>query len=118
MHLIYATITLTFANKDKFMSRASRKVGTVFFCLCWSLHFPYSYSLFVFCHGMEQGRRNSVVVGRDGFEELYMFSPGSSHEFYGKYAYICVGQSAVLKPIILGPNESWTGGQRLHNPNL
>lgn len=71
-----------------------------------------------FCHGIEQGRRNSVVVGRDGFEELYMFSPGSSHESYGKYAYICVGQSAMLKPIVLGPNESWTGGQRLHNPNL
>ncbi|XP_062004082.1 protein NDH-DEPENDENT CYCLIC ELECTRON FLOW 5 [Rosa rugosa] len=67
---------------------------------------------------IDRGRRNSVVVGRDGFEELYMFSPGSSHEYYGEYAYICIGQSAVLNPIILGPKESWTGGQRLHNPNL
>lgn len=54
MHLIFVTITLSFANKDKFMSRASRKVGTVFFCLCWSLHFPYNYSCFFFV--MESNR--------------------------------------------------------------
>ncbi|XWS58271.1 hypothetical protein CRYUN_Cryun08bG0019600 [Craigia yunnanensis] len=29
------------------------------------------------------GRRNSVVVGREGFDEVYMFCPGSSHEIYG-----------------------------------
>lgn len=67
---------------------------------------------------MKQGRRNSVVVGRDGFKELYMFSPGSAHECYSKYSYICVGQSAVLEPIILGPEDVWRGGQHLHNPNL
>ncbi|KAF5735244.1 photosynthetic NDH subunit of subcomplex B 2 chloroplastic [Tripterygium wilfordii] len=66
---------------------------------------------------LDRGRRNSVMVGRDGFEELYMFSPGSSHEFYSKYTYICVGQSAMLTPIILKPGEVWRGGQRLCNPN-
>lgn len=58
------------------------------------------------------------MVGSKGFEELYMYSPGSSHESYGKYAYICVGQSAVLKPIRLGPERLWRGEQHLHNPNL
>ncbi|KAK9290724.1 hypothetical protein L1049_008898 [Liquidambar formosana] len=67
---------------------------------------------------IDRGRRNSVVVGRDGFNELYIFSPGSTHEHYSKYAYICVGQSAMLKPIILGPEDIWQGGQHLHNPNL
>ncbi|XVE89785.1 hypothetical protein DITRI_Ditri20bG0022700 [Diplodiscus trichospermus] len=67
---------------------------------------------------IDRGRRNSVVVGRDGFDEVYMFSPGSSHEIYGEYAYICIGQSAMLKPIILGPGEVWRGCQHLHNPNL
>ncbi|GAB4851459.1 hypothetical protein Ancab_030861 [Ancistrocladus abbreviatus] len=67
---------------------------------------------------IDRGRRNSVVVGRKGFNELYMYSPGSSYEWYGKYAYICVGQSAVLKPIILGPANVWRGEQQLHNPNL
>uniref|UniRef100_A0A0F7GYH6 NDH-dependent cyclic electron flow 5 n=1 Tax=Hypseocharis bilobata TaxID=253189 RepID=A0A0F7GYH6_9ROSI len=67
---------------------------------------------------MDRGRRNSMTVGSEGFEELYLFSPGSSHEFYSKYAYICVGQSARLKPVIIGPGDEWRGGQFLHNPNL
>ncbi|OMO62326.1 hypothetical protein CCACVL1_22894 [Corchorus capsularis] len=67
---------------------------------------------------IDRGRRNSVHVGRDGFDELYMFSPGSKHEIYGEYSYICVGQSAMLKPIILGPGQVWRGSQHLHNPNL
>ncbi|KAJ0078730.1 hypothetical protein Patl1_22947 [Pistacia atlantica] len=67
---------------------------------------------------IDRGRRNSVVAGRHGLHELYMFSPGSRHEFYGKYAYICVGASAMLKPIILGPGDVWKGGQQLHNPNM
>ncbi|PPS17569.1 hypothetical protein GOBAR_AA03029 [Gossypium barbadense] len=64
------------------------------------------------------GRRNSVVVGRDGFDEVYMYSPGSSHEIYGEYSFICVGQSTLLKPIMLGPGEVWRGSQHLHNPNM
>ncbi|KAE8678125.1 NDH-dependent cyclic electron flow 1 [Hibiscus syriacus] len=67
---------------------------------------------------IDRGRRNSVAVGRDGFDEMYLFSPGSSHEIYGEYSYICVGQSAMLKPIILGPGEVWRGWQQLHNPNM
>lgn len=67
---------------------------------------------------LDRGRRNSVVVGREGFNELYMFSPGSAHEWYSKYAYICVGQSALLEPIILDPESEWRGSQYLHNPNL
>ncbi|KAK8589364.1 hypothetical protein V6N12_023763 [Hibiscus sabdariffa] len=67
---------------------------------------------------IDRGRRNSVAVGRDGFDEMYLSSPGSSHEIYGEYSYICVGQSAMLKPIILGPGEVWRGWQQLHNPNM
>ncbi|KAE8695446.1 NDH-dependent cyclic electron flow 1 [Hibiscus syriacus] len=67
---------------------------------------------------IDRGRRNSVAVGRDGFDEMYLFSPGSSHEIYGDYSYICVGQSAMLKPINLGPGEVWRGWQQLHNPNM
>lgn len=67
---------------------------------------------------IDRGKRNSVIVERKGFEELYMYSPGSSYEPYGKYAYVCVGQSAILKPIRLDPGQLWTGEQQLHNPNL
>lgn len=67
---------------------------------------------------IDRGRRNSVAVGTNGFGELYIFSPGSDHEWYGKYAYICTGPSAMLKPIVLDPNSVWRGMQYLHNPNL
>ncbi|WCJ43661.1 NDH-dependent cyclic electron flow 5 [Euphorbia peplus] len=67
---------------------------------------------------IDRGRRNSISVLRNGFDELYIFSPGSSHEMYGMYSYVCVGQSALLQPIILSPGDVWTGEQHLHNPNL
>lgn len=67
---------------------------------------------------MDRGRRNSVVVGREGFNELYIFSPGSSYESYGKYSYIGIGQVALLESIIISPEDEWRGMQYLHNPNL
>ncbi|CAA6653788.1 unnamed protein product [Spirodela intermedia] len=66
---------------------------------------------------IDRGRRNSVVVERRGFDELYLFSPGSDHESYGKYSYISTGSSAILKPVIVSPEGVWRGGQYLHNPN-
>lgn len=67
---------------------------------------------------LDRGRRNSVVVAREGFNELYIFSPGSNHNSYSKYAYICLGQSALLEPIFLAPQSEWRAAQHLHNPNL
>uniref|UniRef100_A0A0F7GZU6 NDH-dependent cyclic electron flow 5 n=1 Tax=Masdevallia picturata TaxID=125444 RepID=A0A0F7GZU6_9ASPA len=67
---------------------------------------------------IDRGRRNSVVIQRIGFEELYMFSPGSDHNWYGKYAFVSVGPCALLKPIVLGSGGIWKGGQHLYNPNL
>ncbi|XP_020220686.1 protein NDH-DEPENDENT CYCLIC ELECTRON FLOW 5 [Cajanus cajan] len=67
---------------------------------------------------IDRGRRNSVSVGRKGFDEMYLFSPGSRVEIYSKYSYICVGQAAILKPIKLSPEDLWKCGQYIHNPNL
>ncbi|KAL8142858.1 hypothetical protein V2J09_015890 [Rumex salicifolius] len=67
---------------------------------------------------IDRGKRNSVDVGRNGFEEVYMYSPGSAHEWYGEYAYVCVGQTAMLKPIRLDGGQVWRGMQQLHNPNI
>jgi hypothetical protein len=64
-----------------------------------------------------QGRRNSVCLSRRGFEELYVFSPGSKYDWYGKYAYVCVGP-AMLKPVVLAPGATWQGAQCIRNPNL
>ncbi|CAJ2637378.1 unnamed protein product [Trifolium pratense] len=74
---------------------------------------PRSFTL------IDRGRRNSILVGRNGFDESYLYSPGSAGiENYSKYGYICVGQAAVLQPIVLKPEDVWKGGQYLHNPNL
>lgn len=66
---------------------------------------------------IDRGRRNSVCLSRRGFEELYVFSPGSQHEWYGKYAYVCIGP-AMLKPVVLAPGATWQGAQCIRNPNL
>lgn len=66
---------------------------------------------------IDRGRRNSICLHRRGFEELHVFSPGSKYEWYGKYAYVCVGP-AMLEPVLLGPGGTWKGAQYLRNPNL
>ncbi|CAH2033469.1 unnamed protein product [Thlaspi arvense] len=66
---------------------------------------------------IDRGRRNSVVVGREGFEEVYMYSPGSKLESYTKSAYVCIGPSSLLKPLSLEPGSVWRGVLHLHNPN-
>lgn len=62
---------------------------------------------------IDRGRRNSIVVGKDGFDELYVFSPGSNCRWYGKYAYICTGPSAMLKPVLVSLEGVWRGAQYL-----
>ncbi|XP_073041327.1 protein NDH-DEPENDENT CYCLIC ELECTRON FLOW 5 [Primulina eburnea] len=66
---------------------------------------------------IDRGRRNSVTLERYGFKELYVFSPGSGHELYGKYSYVCIGNAALLEPIILKAGSEWRGGLSLSNPN-
>ncbi|KAL6636902.1 hypothetical protein ACP70R_024474 [Stipagrostis hirtigluma subsp. patula] len=66
---------------------------------------------------IDRGRRNSVCLHRKGFEDLYLFSPGSQYQWYGKYAYVTIGP-AMLEPVVLGPGDRWQGAQRLRNPNL
>ena len=58
-----------------------------------------------------------MVVGREGFEEVYMYSPGSRLESYTKSAYVCIGPSSLLSPISLESGCVWRGVLHLHNPN-
>ncbi|KAK3149351.1 hypothetical protein QOZ80_3AG0216180 [Eleusine coracana subsp. coracana] len=66
---------------------------------------------------LDRGRRNSICLQRRGFEELYVFSPGSKYEWYGKFAFVVAGP-AMLEPVVLRPGETWKGAQYLRNPNL
>lgn len=66
---------------------------------------------------IDRGRRNSVMLESDGFKEVYVLSPGSGHESYSKYSYVCIGNSALLEPMILEAGSEWRGGLSLWNPN-
>ncbi|KAL8490489.1 hypothetical protein ACS0TY_022498 [Phlomoides rotata] len=66
---------------------------------------------------IDRGRRNSVTVRRQGFKEVYIFSPGSEHEWYNNYSFICIANSALLEPVILNAQTEWRGGLQLWNPN-
>ncbi|KAA3472775.1 protein NDH-DEPENDENT CYCLIC ELECTRON FLOW 5 [Gossypium australe] len=115
MSRIYTCAPRFFTLIDRVIFMENSNVAPIF-TVIKSIEADTHFALLLFC--MEQGRRNSVVVGRDGFDEVYMYSPGSSHEIYGEYSFICVGQSTMLKPIMLGPGEVWRGSQHLHNPNM
>ncbi|KAF0915142.1 hypothetical protein E2562_034060 [Oryza meyeriana var. granulata] len=86
------------------------KQMTAEMCRIYS-HAPRQFTI------IDRGRRNSICVQRRGFEEVYVFSPGSMYQWYGKYAYVCVGPT-TLEPILLGPGATWSGAQYLRNPNL
>ncbi|KAI4965260.1 hypothetical protein ZWY2020_054947 [Hordeum vulgare] len=58
-----------------------------------------------------------LLWSRRGFEELYVFSPGSKYEWYGKFAYVCIGP-AMLEPVVLPPEPRGKGAQCIRNPNL
>lgn len=58
-----------------------------------------------------------MAVRRNGFKEVYMMSPGSQHECYSKYSYICIGHAALHEPVILNARSEWRGGLELWNPN-
>ncbi|KAJ1704180.1 hypothetical protein LUZ63_003959 [Rhynchospora breviuscula] len=66
---------------------------------------------------VDRGRRNSIMIGKNGFDKLYVMSPGSNHDWYGRYAYVCVGP-AVTQPVTLNPGDVWNGSQYLYNPNM
>ncbi|XP_040378149.1 protein NDH-DEPENDENT CYCLIC ELECTRON FLOW 5 [Oryza brachyantha] len=86
------------------------KQMTAEMCRIYS-HAPRQFTI------IDRGRRNSICVQRRGFEEVYVLSPGSKHQWYGRYAYVCVGPT-MLEPILLGPGATWSGAQYLHNPNF
>lgn len=58
-----------------------------------------------------------MTVRRQGFKEVYIMSPGSEHEWYSKYSYICIGHAAQLRPVIIDAQSEWSGGLQLFNPN-
>lgn len=67
---------------------------------------------------IDQGRELVFRVVRMGFEDIYLSSPGSLSEKYGKYYFICTGLASILEPVIVKPGEDWRGAQVIEHDNL
>lgn len=53
-----------------------------------------------------------------GFEDIYLSSPGSLSEKYGKDYFICTGPASILVPVTVNPGEEWRGAQVIEHDNL
>lgn len=67
---------------------------------------------------IDQGRGLCFRVIRMGFEDIYLSSPGSLSEKYGKDYFICTGPASILVPVTLNPGEEWRGAQVIEHDNL
>uniref|UniRef100_A0A0F7GY09 Photosynthetic NDH subcomplex B 2 n=1 Tax=California macrophylla TaxID=337344 RepID=A0A0F7GY09_9ROSI len=68
---------------------------------------------------IDQGRKLFFRVIRMGYEDIYVSSPGSLAEKYGRDGYfICTGPASVLVPVVVNPGEGWRGAQVIEHDNL
>lgn len=67
---------------------------------------------------IDQGRELFFRVIRMGFDDIYVSSPGSVSEKYGKDYFICTGSASMLVPVVVNPGEEWRGAQVLEHDNL
>ncbi|KAL3632369.1 hypothetical protein CASFOL_025353 [Castilleja foliolosa] len=67
---------------------------------------------------IDQGRGLFFRVIRMGFEEIYLSSPGSFSNKYGKEYFICTGSASMLVPVTVNPGEEWRGAQVIEHDNL
>lgn len=78
-------------------------------------HFHF---LIVYIYVILQGRELFFRVIRLGFEDIYLGSPGSFSEKYGKEYFICTGPASMLMPVVVQPGEKWKGAQVIEHDNL
>uniref|UniRef100_A0A803Q3S9 Uncharacterized protein n=1 Tax=Cannabis sativa TaxID=3483 RepID=A0A803Q3S9_CANSA len=67
---------------------------------------------------LDQGKELFYRIIRMGFEDIYVSSPGSFHEKYGKEYFACTGPASILVPVIVKPGEDWRGAQVIEHDNL
>ncbi|KAL2464788.1 CCT-theta [Forsythia ovata] len=67
---------------------------------------------------IDQGRELFFRVIRMGFDEIYLSSPGSLSDKYGKDYFICTGPASMLVPVTVNPGEEWRGAQVIEHDNL
>ncbi|KAF3442209.1 hypothetical protein FNV43_RR16125 [Rhamnella rubrinervis] len=67
---------------------------------------------------LDQGKELFFRVIRMGFEDIYLSSPGSLSQKYGKQYFICTGPASMLVPLVVKPGEDWRGAQVIEHDNL
>ncbi|KAF3614205.1 Photosynthetic NDH subunit of subcomplex B 2, chloroplastic [Capsicum annuum] len=67
---------------------------------------------------IDQGRELFFRIIRMGFEDIYLSSPGSFSEKYGKDYFICTGPASMLVPLVVNPGKEWRGAQVIEHDNL
>ncbi|KAI3413071.1 uncharacterized protein J3R85_016558, partial [Psidium guajava] len=67
---------------------------------------------------VDQGRELFFRMIRMGFEDIYVASPGSFSEKFGKDYFICTGPASMLVPVVVKPGEDWRGAQVIEHDNL
>ncbi|KAK8633813.1 hypothetical protein V6N13_014649 [Hibiscus sabdariffa] len=67
---------------------------------------------------LDQGRELFFRIIRMGFEDIYLSSPGSLAEKYGKDYFICTGPASMLVPVVIKPGENWRGAQVIEHDNF
>ncbi|XP_058105867.1 photosynthetic NDH subunit of subcomplex B 2, chloroplastic [Magnolia sinica] len=67
---------------------------------------------------IDQGSGLGFRVIRMGYDDIYLASPGSFSQKYGKDYFICTGPASMLVPLVLNPGEEWRGAQVIEHDNL
>ncbi|KAL1204518.1 Photosynthetic NDH subunit of subcomplex B 2 [Cardamine amara subsp. amara] len=68
---------------------------------------------------IDQGRGLFFRMIRIGFEDMYVGSPGSMWDQYGKQHYfVCTGPVSMLVPVDVAAGETWRGAMVIEHDNL
>ncbi|XP_021738266.1 photosynthetic NDH subunit of subcomplex B 2, chloroplastic-like [Chenopodium quinoa] len=67
---------------------------------------------------IDQGKELEFRVIRMGYDDIYLASPGSLSEKYGRDYFICTGPASMLVPVTVDPGEGWRGAQVIEHDNL
>jgi len=65
-----------------------------------------------------QGKELVFRLMRIGYDDIYLSSPGSFSEKYGKEYFICTGPASMLVPVTVEPGETWKGALVIEHDNL
>ncbi|KAJ4971003.1 hypothetical protein NE237_004102 [Protea cynaroides] len=67
---------------------------------------------------IDQGKELHFRFIRMGYDDIYVSSPGSLSQKYGKDYFICTGPASMLEPVVVNPGEIWRGAQVIEHDNL